>query len=275
MTGKKCLFILISLMIASPVLQAGTKEEVVRLQSDVIALRDQIREIEKTFSEKTDGLKSLVVQLNDQVAKSNLLLDRVSKMLENQTSGVQSSNEQLRQEVRALTGKIDDFATSVSALAQQMSELKVQSKALNQASESLSPDTMYDQASRDFVQGNLDLAIQEFTAYLNNYPGGDRAAAALCSIGDAYSYQNNLPQAIAVFTRVINEYPNSDKVPSALYKRAQAELSMKESENAVADFKNIVENYPETAEAALAKAELEKLGVRTSKPAKGTRRNTR
>jgi tol-pal system protein YbgF len=203
------------------------------------------------------------------------LIEKVSKSLESQASGVRSSDEMLHQEIRSLSGKIDDMATRVSALAQQMSELKVQSNSLGQASSGLSPDALYDQASRDFVQGNLDLAIQGFTTYMNTYPGGDKAAAALCSIGDAYAYQNNLPQAIAVFTRVINDYPDSDKVPSALYKRAQAELTMKENQNAIADFRNIVENFPDTAESELARAKLEELGVRIPKPAKDTRRKTR
>jgi tol-pal system protein YbgF len=275
MKGKNCFCIVIALMIAAPGLWAGTKEELVRLQSDVVALRDQIREFEKSFSEKTDGLKSLVVQLNDQVAKSNLLIEKISTSIESQASGVRTSDEVLHQEIRSLSGKIDDIATRVSALAQQVSDLKVQSNPVSTGTSGLSPDVMYDQASRDFVQGNLDLAIQEFTAYLNTYPGGDKAAAALCSIGDAYTYQNNISQAIAVFTRVINDYPDSDKVASALYKRAQAELTMKESQNAVADLRNIVENYPDTAESELARAKLEELGVRIPKPAEDTRRKAR
>ena len=42
---------------ASPSAQGGTKEELVRLQTDVLALTNQIRLLEKTFSEQTEGLK--------------------------------------------------------------------------------------------------------------------------------------------------------------------------------------------------------------------------
>ena len=127
---------------------------------------------------------------------------------------------------------------------------------------------MYNQAFNDFVQGNLDLAIQEFSAYLSSYPGGDKAAAALLNMGDAYLNQNKLPQAIASFTRVINDYSGTDSVASALYKRAMAELAMQESDNAIADFKSIIEKYPASQEAELAKTELRKLGVGLTKPAK-------
>jgi len=271
-----CLLIAVSVMLPSA--QAGTKEELLRLQSDVLTLQNQIREFEKVFNERIDGLKSLVIQLNDQVAKSNIFLDRISATLETQASGTRSVDQSLVQEIRALSGKMDDATTRISAMAQQLNELKVQSKPLNQEGAqggNLSPDAMYKQASDDFVQGNLDLAIQEFTAYLNSYPGGDQAAAALFCVGEAYRYQNKLPQAIAAFTRIINDYPSTNQVASALYKRAIAELAMQESDNAIADFKNIVEKYPATQESELAKAELKKLGVSTAKPAKETRRKTR
>lgn len=275
MRAKICLGLLIASMTMLPAAKAGTKEELLRLQSDVNLLRDQIRELERTFNERIDGIKSLTVQLNDQVAKSNLILDQISKTLESQASGQQSSDQMLMQEVRTLSQKMDDTATRVSAMAQQLRDLKVQSKSFSQANPlmgNLPPDDLFDQANRDFVQGNFDLAIQEFTAYLNSYPGGDKAAAALCNIGDAYSYQNQLLQAVNAFTRVINEYPDSDKVASALYKRANAELSMSQNDKAEEDLKNVVENYPDTPESELAKGVLQKLGVRIPRPAKKTRR---
>ncbi len=270
MKQKICFCLLIAFLLLLPSAQAGTKEELVRLQSDVLALQNQIREFEKTFSEKTDGLKSLVVQLNDQVARSNVILDRISTALENQTTGSRSSDQALIQEIRSLSGKMDDSATRISVLAQQLNELKVQSKPISQggAGAGMSPEAMYNQAFNDFVQGNLDLAIQEFTAYISAFPGGDKAAASLCNIGDAYSTQNKLPQAIAAFTRVINDYPNSNVVATALYKRAMVELILNERDNAISDFKTVIDKYPSTQESEMAKTELQKLGVGTSKSAK-------
>ena len=96
-----------------------------RLQSDVLALQTQFREFEKTFTEKTDGLKSLVVQLNDQVAKSNVLLERVSKTLESQASGSRATDQTLTEEIRKLSARLDDTVTGISVLAQQIADLKV------------------------------------------------------------------------------------------------------------------------------------------------------
>jgi tol-pal system protein YbgF len=277
MNQKIFLCILIIFSAVLPKASAGTKEELLRLQNDVLALQTQIREFEKSFNEKTDGLKSLVVQLNDQVAKSSLVLTKVTTTLEAQASGVRTTDQQLLQEIRSLSGKIDDTATRISILAQQIADLKVQSKALNQpgpAGSGLSEEAIYNQALQDLIQENFDLAIQGFTAYLSSFPAGSKAAAAQYNIGESYRSQNKLPQAIAAFSRVINEYSGSDQVAIALFRRGKAELAMQESENAIADFKAIVERYPTTSEAGLAKKELQSLGVDLSKP-KDTRRKTR
>lgn len=272
MKRKSYFCLLAFILVAWPAAYAGTKEELVRLQSDVLTLQNQIREFDKTFNERIDGLKSLVIQLNDQVAKSGLTIDKISTVLESQTSGNRSADQTLIQEVRKLSEKIDDAGTRISALAQQLNELKVQSKALSEEpARGLSPEALYNQAFSDFVQGSFDMAIQGFSGYLTTYPAGEKAADALLYTGEAYSSQNKLPQAIAAFTRVINEYPNSEKVSSALYKRAKVELALQERENAIADFKNIVEKFPASPEADLAKAELDTLGA--SKPAKAKPRS--
>lgn len=128
------IFLLSIFLLALPSALAGTKEELVRLQSDVLALQNQVREFDKNYNERLEGLKSLVVQLNDQVARSQVVLDKVSRALENQTSGIRSNDQTLLQEIRTLSGKIDDVSTRVSVLAQQIAEVKLQSKPLTPAS---------------------------------------------------------------------------------------------------------------------------------------------
>jgi tol-pal system protein YbgF len=276
---KTGIFLLSIVWAAMPSAQAGTKEELVRLQNDVLALQNQIREFDKSYNERLEGLKSLIIQLNDQIAKSGVTMEKISGALENQASGNRSADQTLLQEIRTLAGKIDDASTRISALAQQVAELKVLSKPLAQPSAAggdLSPESIYDRASGDLVRGNYDLAVQGFASYLNKAPGGAKAANAQYGIGEAYYYQAKMQQAIPAYTRILTDYPDSDLCASALYKRAKAELAIKESENAIADLKEILERYPSSSEASLAKTELQSLGVKLIKPpAKDTRKKTR
>jgi tol-pal system protein YbgF len=270
--------LIFALLAATPSARAGTKEELMRLQSDVLALQNQIRMFEKTFNEQTEGIKSLVVQLNDQVGKSNLLLTRISSAMDNQAAGGKANDQIVLQEIRNLSGKLDDTMTRLSALAQQVADMKVQSQPITQrayqnignegGSAAISPDAIYNQAYNDLVQGNLDLSIEGFSAFLRNFPDNAKADAAQYNIGEAYYNQNKMPQSIAAFTRVLNDYPNGTKVASALFKRGKAELAIGEKDNAIEDFKTVIRKYPAAPEANLAKAELDNLGVDLNKAAK-------
>ncbi len=261
--------VIIVLLATSSTAFGGTKEEILRLQSDVQAMQNQIRMLEKTLKEQTDGLRSLVVQLNDQMGKTNLILTKVVSTLDSQAVGDKSGNQTLLQEIRGLASKIDDSNTRLSALAQQIQDLKVQSKPIQPAAFAPggdlggvpSPDAAYGQAYSDLIQGNFDLAVDGFTNFLKNYPAHDKACDAQYGIGEAYYNSNKLPQAIAAFTRVVNDYPAGDKVVSAYFKRAKAEIGIRERDNAIADFKTVIEKFPDSPEASLAKTELDNLGV--------------
>lgn len=275
------LCLLSMLLVASNSAEGGTKEELVRLQSDVLALQNQIRSLEQTFSDQTQGLKSLVVQLNDQTGRMNLLLERVSSLLETQAEGGKSGDETVLQEMAKISVKLDDTTTRMSALAQQISDLKIQTKPLSSDSaqkeysassqSGLTEDAIFNQAFTDLIQGNFDLAIQGFTAYIRNFPTSAKAGDAQYNIGEAYYNQDRMDQAIAAFTRVLNDYSATGKAASSLFKRGKAELALAMKDRATADFKALVQKYPSAPEADLAKAELAGLGINQAKPAPARR----
>ncbi len=276
-----CFSSVIFVLFISSTAFGGTKEEIMRLQNDVLALQNQLRMLDKTLREQTDGLRSLLGQLNDQAGKTNLLLTKVSASLDNQTAGDKSGNQAVLQEIRNLGGKLDDASTRISALAQQVADMKVQSKPISQrllpiggadgGNPAIAADQVYNEAFNDLIQGNLDMAIEGFTAFIKNFPTNEKADDAQYNIGEAYYNSNRLPQAIAAFTRVVNEFPNGDKLASAHFKRAKAELAIQDKDSAIADFKTVIERYDSSPEAALAQIELEKLGVSRSKPGANTR----
>jgi len=277
MSSKPATILAALLLLNVPAAVGGTKEELVRLQNDVLALQNQLRLFEKTFTEQIQGLRSLVVQLNDQVGTSSQMLGKVATALEGRSTGEKADTQAILQELRSLKGRVDDSTTRIAALAEQISELKVQSKALTErtyqtaagdaASLALSADAIFNEAFTDLEQGNFDLAIEGFTAYVKNYPSTEKADDAQYGIGEAYYNSKRLPQSISSFTRVINDYPAGDKVASAYFKRAKAELALGEKQNAIEDFKTVVLKFPEAPEAGLAKNELENAGVDLAKPA--------
>ena len=268
---------ILSVLVLSGTLFGGTKEDLMRLQNDVLTLQNQLRELDKTLREQTDGLRSLLGQLNDQAGKTNVLLTKLSGTVESQSTGDKTGSQTLLQEIRNLSTKLDDASTRISALAQQVADMKVQSKPItqrmldNESKPANSADQAFNQALNDLIQGNLDMSIEEFTAFIRDNPSSDKADQAQYNIGEAYYNSKKWPQAIAAFTRVINEYPNSEKASSAFFRRAKAELESDDKDSAVADFKTVIEKFESSAEASLAQAELDKLGVSRAKPAANSR----
>lgn len=272
--AQLCLIVMLGVATSA---RAGTKEELVRLQADVLALQNQVRQLEKTFTERTDGIRSLVVQLNDQVGKSSLVLGKISNALDNQSSGDSSTLQAVLKEVKDLSAKMDDANTRISALAQQIADMKVQSKPIAQrlfqsaddSQNMLSADQIYSEAYNDLIQGNLDLAMLGFNTFLKNFPTNDRADDAQYNIGEAYYGEQKYPEAVAAFTKVVTDYAAGNKVASALFKRGKLELMLKQNDSAIADFKMVISKYAAAPEANLARAELTKLGIepyRQTKP---------
>ncbi len=256
-------YIFVLLTVLTVPLQAGTKEELVRLQNDVITLQNQFREFEKILNENNSGLKSLVEQLNDQVATSNMLLDTIAATMQKQSSEENADMKNVVPELRTLSVKIDEMTTSLSALAQQVSDLKVQSKPTQQffPSNMSASDNTFNQALNDFIAGESDLAIQGFDAYLNYFPDGDKSTAARYYIGESHYNMGRYPEAVEAFTQIIDENADFGKVASALYKRGKSALEMQNDTMAIADFQRVMERFPEAPEASLSKAELQSLGV--------------
>jgi tol-pal system protein YbgF len=132
----------------------------------------------------------------------------------------------------------------------------------------LSADQIYSEAYNDLVQGNVDMAIEGFTAFLRNFPTNERADDAQYYIGEAYYNGRKYPEAIPAFQKVVTDYASGSKVASALYKLGKAKLAVKQDDSAIADFKTLIGKYPTAIEASLARTELERLGIDPAKLAK-------
>ena len=280
MKTRICFCILIAAFVALPSAQAGWKEEVVRLQSEIRAIQADASESNRRLNERIDGMHSLLTQLNDEIASSNIALTRLGATFNNRTEDARGQEMSLLSEIRELSQKIDDLSIGYSVLSQQFNDYRLQSTMRTGSASSLSAETMFNQAMRDYTQGDFDMAIEGFTAYVDTYPGGDTAARALLYIGESYSSINRLREAADAFTRLINGYPQTSVVPPALYKRARIEIALQEQDNAIADFRDIIERFPNAPEADLARVEIQllesapkpKTAPKATTPAKKTTR---
>ena len=266
---KKTSFALLLVLVVSPSWgYAGTKEEIVRLQSDVLQLQEQIRLLQKSTDDRGNVLKSLLEQLNDQIAKSNLAMENLTQAMSGQKAEVGTAVSSLRQEIQKLSVKLDDTNNRIAGLYQKVEDSQVKASSLrnvpsasSEGSGGVEPDQVYSQAYNDYLMGNYDLAITGFQDFLTNYPNSEYADNAMHYLGVCYFEQNRYEQAIQAFDQVINLYPKGDKTPVAYFKKAAAYQALQKNNEAVDTWKKLYTLFPDSQEAKLAAQELEKLGV--------------
>lgn len=252
----------------STVIIAGTKEEIVRLQSDVLQLQNQIRLLEKNLTEKNGMIVSLLEQLNDQVAENKVQYDQlVSGLSATRASSatVEEMLTQFREEIQLLSTKLDETNGRVASLHRKFEDNQMQVQSLRTPTASMGqeiePDRAYSASYNDYLMGNYALAVNGFQDFLANFPDSEYADNAAYYLGDCYSKQGNHELAIQAFEQVINLYPDADKTPTAYYKKAIALEEMQRLEQAIDTLKKLVALFPNAPEARLAQDELEKLGV--------------
>lgn len=264
---KTCFALLLVLLVSPSWGYAGTKEEIIRLQSDVLQLQEQIRLLQKSTDDRGNVLKSLLEQLNDQIAKNNLAMENLTQAMSGQKAEVGNAASTLRQEIQKLSVKLDDTNNRIAGLYQKVEDSQVKASSLRNvpsASESsggVEPDQVYSQAYNDYLLGNYDLAITGFQDFLTNYPSSEYADNAIHYLGVCYFEQNRYEQAIQAFDQVINLYPKGDKTPVAYFKKAAAYQALQKNNEAVDTWKNLYTLFPDSQEAKLAAQELERLGV--------------
>jgi tol-pal system protein YbgF len=245
---------------------AGTKEEIIRLQSDVLQLQTQIRLVQKSVDENSAVLKSLLEQLNDQVATANIHMETLAKTVQAQKADVRDSAAELQQQIQGLSIKWDDTNTRIASLQQELQKNQMQVQSLRQIPSvsdgtNIEPDQVYSAVYNDYLMGNYDLAIAGFQDFLVNYPDSEYSDNASFYLGDCFYKKRRYEPAIQAFDQVINLYPKGDKTPPSYYKKALALEELQKNTEAIETLKKLVAIFPDSQEAKMAHQELEKLGV--------------
>ncbi len=276
---KKSLILVIVLILSAPV-WAGTKEEIIRLQSDVVAVQNQIRLLQKSIDENGGITKTLLNQLLDMITKTQQQVNDIKSSQDDQARSRDENIEDVVNEIRNLAAKVEDLSVKLATVTKKVdaTQQALQDMVSRRPSPEtgpdgkplpLPPDKLYSLAYNDYIQGNYELAIQGFLDFLALYKDSELADNAQYYIGDCYFNQGNYEDAIKAFAQVSTLFSKGDKAPAALLKSGLAYLNMKDNQSAVNQFQEVINKYPDSPEANIATQQLQILGVEP--PAKSRR----
>ncbi len=251
---------------STPWLGAGTKEEIIRLSSDVLQLQNQVLNLQKSFDERQGSVQSLLEQLNDQVATTNRVLQEMVVVMRAQNTDWTRVSAELGRDVEGLSVKLDETNNRLAALFQKVEESQLRSESRRLPSSSdpggPKPDQVYSLAFNDYLAGNYELAVDGFRDFLVRYPESEYADNAAYYLGLCLQQLGQQEQAVQAFDQVINMYPQADMTAAAYYKKALVQQELLKNEEAIATFQKLVRLFPDSQEATTARQELENLGVR-------------
>ena len=117
----------------------------------------------------------------------------------------------------------------------------------------------YQQAYSSLRTGKTDQSIEQFKAYLSQYPTGGYVDVAYYWLGEAYRVKPDLTAAQQSYNTVLEKYPNSTKVAESLLKLGYIEVDQKNTEKARGYLNRVISEYANTPAAHLAEKKLASL----------------
>jgi tol-pal system protein YbgF len=199
----------------------------------ITALQSTLQKQQGDAAGKVDQLSGQIQALNDTMDELKVRLAKVSKQLEDMQSAQQS-------------------------LAAQQQAAQAQAQAAAQAPP---PDVLYANALRDYNGGKNDLASQEFSDYIKFYPNTDLAGNSYFYLAELQFRAGNYQQAVANYDQVLQNFPSGNKAAAAQLKKAFALIEMGQKDDGVQELRHLIQRYPRTNEATQARERLRKLGA--------------
>ena len=236
----------------------GVQSDLTNLKNDTTHLRAQLQVMreEVALQEDIDSLK--------------VHIGRLEVLMRAQMDEVLSMRADMGQRVGVVEDRLQILATRItesdrqfSVLVRRLESIQVQLSASDRPDSSIlpsgsfDPGELYDLALRDFQRGNYDVAIRQFTQYIEYFPDSDLADDAQFYIGDCHYTQSLYTQALDAYEVLLNRYPDGNKVPATLLKIAFIKVAREELPGARAYLERVIVEYPGSEEAQLARMRLD------------------
>ena len=264
----------LTLFVASPA-QAGTKEQLIQLQTTVEILQANLAKLQQSFDERMGAIRELMTQQSDSISKMGTSVQTLQRTLSQQNTDSAAKVDQLSGQVQALHDSVDELKARLAQTTRQLNDIQGALQNINNPPAGQTPggipvnpqaqappaDALYNSALGDFNAGKNDLSAQEFAQYLQFYPNTDRSGNAQFYLGEIDYRRGKFRQAIDDYNKVLDQYPGGNKDAGAHLKKGFALLELGDRGAGTIELQGLIRRYPTSPEAAQARDRLRKLGA--------------
>ncbi len=217
-------------------------------------LTQQIDNVNKMGVTVQNLQKTLGQQSNDAGTK----VDQVS----GQVQALQDALDELKARLAKVSKQLDDLqAAQQNVPSQPGGGGQPGGPAASNAPQAPPADQLYNDALRDYNAGKNDLASQEFAQYLQVYGNTDLAGNAQFYLGEIAFRQSNFNGAVQAYNKVLDQYPGGNKSAAAQLKKGYALLELGQRDAGIQELRSLINRYPKSPEALQARDRLTKLGA--------------
>jgi tol-pal system protein YbgF len=242
-------------------------------REDGDAMQKQLEEL-KTRSAKLDAdsvkLKTMLDDYEAELKKMRSVVEEATKVVTRNSADVGLTVQKLQVDLAAVTGRVDDLSTNVTALGKSFNDYRASSdtkleQLVNATTAAKNPpipetpDGAFAEAKKRYDAKQWNDARRVFDAFIARYSGDARAAQAQYFIGESYLAEQKYANAINAFSKVIDNYAKSELVPDAMFKNGEAFYALKYCGDARIYFQELLRRYPKTEWKKDANEELKKL----------------
>jgi len=254
------------------------RDQLVELGRDLALLQEEVRLMNKTQSERLAQMEEMLKTMQEQIAAANrslAVLDsglkkRLEESMVKPLSGVTGKVDTLSQDFGYIRETLVEVNTRLAKMDQRIADLEntirmMQAPPAPPAAPASGPPpgvsakSLYDDALRDKMGGNFDLALQQFTNYLAWFGDTEMAPNAQYYIGEIHYNQKRFEEAAAAFDKVLEAYPNNSKTNDARLMKARALLELGNRAEAEQELRALIKAAPNSDAARRARTELQRL----------------
>ena len=213
-------------------------------------LLEQNTDAANKVSSAIEGLQS---SLNKQQTDRAAQVDQIS----GQIQALNDTMDELKVRLAKLSKQFEDMQSAQQSMAAQQAQAQQQAQQMAQAPP---PDVLYNNALRDYNGGNNDVATKEFSDYIKFYPNTDLAGNAYFYMAEIEFKAGDYQKAIANYDLVLQNFPGGNKAAAAQLKKGLALIETGKEDDGVEELKHVIQRYPRSNEATQARDKLRKMG---------------
>ena len=189
-------------------------DSVNKMNTAVADMQNRVAGLSTDNGGRMDQLSSQIQSLHDSVDELKSRMAKVSKQLDDLQQGGQNLTAGQPGMVSVPTGGPPAGGGDNGA------------GAAPPANAAPPADVLYNNALRDYNSGKYDLSSQEFGDYLKYYSNTDLAGNAQFYLADIEYRQGNFQAAVTDYDKVLEQYPGGNKAAAAQLKKGYALLEL-------------------------------------------------